>query len=242
MDATTESQLITVECRTKSLTHEELFNLIWGINYQVLYHYGRSAWVTQGYAPPAHVVALPQSIKPPVGAWNLILLDHSDQQGALGYHDDQAGNDIPYAEVFCVDAVQDGSTPSAVASHEALEMLVDPNVNDVKTAKNASNDQIYIVEVCDAVQGQDYDVGGPEGRTTGVMVANFCLPSWWEIGDGAPPWDFRSLLAGPFELAPGGYISVAPESNPNDWSQIWGSQQDRLPKWASRLPRIHGLR
>jgi hypothetical protein len=235
-----QSQLITVENRSKELSPTDLFNLVWAVNYQVLFHYGRSAWVTAGLAPHGHVLSLPDGVPPPAGAWNLILMDHSDQQGALGYHQDQDGTGIPYAEVFVVDAVTDGSTPSAVASHEALEMLVDPNVEQVRTQVRADTQQIYIVEVCDAVQGNDYDVGAPEGRTTGTNVADFCLPSWWELDSAAAPYSFRSSIAGPWQLAPQGYISVAPEGNPSAWSQIYGTQMDRLPTWASRLPRIHG--
>lgn len=237
---TMQSQLITVENQSTALSPNELFNLVWAVNYQVLFHYGRSVWVTNDLAPHGHVVSLPDGVAPPAGAWNLILMDHSDQQGALGYHDDQNGSEIPYAEVFVVDAVADGSTASAVASHEALEMLVDPDVTHVRSQLRTDTQQVYIVEVCDAVQGNDYDVGAPEGRTTGMNVADFCLPSWWSMAPASAPYSFRESVQAPWQLAPQGYISVAPESNPGQWSQIYGAQMERLPAWASRLPRIHG--
>lgn len=237
--ANLQSQLITVEDQSTGLQPKDLFNLVWAVNYQVLFHYGRSPWVTSGAAPPGHLVSLPKGTPPPAGAWNLILMDHSDQQGALGYHEDENGSDIPYAEVFVVDAVSDGSTASAVASHEALEMLVDPNVNQVRTELRSDTQQVYIVEVCDAVQGNDYDVAAPEGKTTGTNVADFCLPSWWEMAPASAPYSFRNSVQGPWELAPQGYISVAPQSDATNWSQIFGTQMKRLPTWASRLPRIH---
>ena len=181
--ATLQSQLITVENQSQNLSPTDLFKLVWGVNYQVLFQYGRSPWVTGGQAAHGHLVSCcPAGAAPPAGAWNLILMDHSDQQGALGYHEDSTGAAVPYAEVFVADAVADGSTASAVASHEALEMLVDPDVANVRTATRSDTQQLYIVEVCDAVQGNDYDVGAPEGRQTGVMVADFCLPAWWELG------------------------------------------------------------
>ena len=179
---TLQSQLITVENQSQNLSPTDLFKLVWGVNYQVLFQYGRSPWVTGGQAPHGHLVSLPAGAVPPAGAWNLILMDHSDQQGALGYHEDSTGAAVPYAEVFVADAAADGSTASAVASHEALEMLVDPDVANVRTATRSDTQQLYIVEVCDAVQGNDYDVGAPEGRQTGIMVADFCLPTWWELG------------------------------------------------------------
>jgi hypothetical protein len=233
------SQLITIENQSTVLSPKELFNLVWGVNYQVLFHYGRSRWVAGAYAPHAHVVSLPAGVKPPAGAWNLILLDNSDQQGALGYHDDENGTGIPYAEVFCKDSVADGAIPSSVASHEVLEMLVDPWVNNARKVPRKDTQQFYIVEVGDPVQGNDYDVGAPEGRTTGVMVADFALPSWWELETG-PAFSFRHSVTKAWEVAPQGYISVAPLNDPSNWSQIFGPQQERLPQWASRLPRIHG--
>jgi hypothetical protein len=239
--AALQSQLITVENQS-SLSPADMFNLVWAVNYQVLFHYGHSAWVTSGLAPHGHLVSLPAGTPPPGGAWNLILLDHSDQQGALGYHQDQEGTGIPYAEVFVVDAVKDGSTASAVASHEALEMLVDPDVAQVRTQLRPDTQQVYIVEVCDAVQGNDYDVGAPEGHSTGTKVADFCLPSWWQMEPTGGPYSFRGGVQGPWQLAPQGYISVAPQGSPAQWSQIYGAQMDRLPTWASRLPRIHGKR
>jgi len=240
MTTSMESQLITVEDQSNKLSPRDLFDLVWAINYQVLFHYGRSVWVTSGLAPHGHLVFLPKGAQPPAGAWNLILMDHSDQQGALGYHEDENGTAIPYAEVFVADALSDGSTASAVASHEALEMLVDPNVESVRTQPRPDSQQVYIVEVCDAVQGNDYDVGAPEGRTTGTMVADFCLPAWWTMAPTAGPYSFRESVQAPWDLAQQGYISVAPQSDPSAWQQIFGSQMERLPKWASRLPRIHG--
>jgi len=234
-----QSQLITVEKQSNGLSSTDLFDLVWAVNYQVLLHYGRSAWVTSGLAPHGHLVSLPQGAAPPTGAWNLILMDHSDQQGALGYHEDQNGTGIPYAEVFAADAVEDGSTASAVASHEALEMLADPNVDQVRTRQRSDTHQVCIVEVSDAVQGNDHDVGAPEGRATGIKVADFCLPSWWTMDPASAPYSFRHSVTNSWELAPQGYISVAPTADPSAWTEIYGSQMDRLPKWASRLPRIH---
>jgi hypothetical protein len=43
----------------------------------------------------------------------------------------------------------------------------------------------------------------------------------------------------PWEVAPQGYISVAPQDDEGNWSQIYGQEKSHLPAWASRLPRIH---
>jgi hypothetical protein len=244
------SQLITVEDQTSpgTLSATDLFNLVWGLNYQGRYHFGNGPWVNGERAPMPDVVLLPKdesgSSKPPEGAQNLILLDSTDQEGALGYHEDTQGNEIPFSEVFVKTAREDGVAASEVASHEMLEMLVDPDVNNVRTARNAG--KLYILEVCDAVQGTGYDVGAPEGRTTGVIVANFCLPAWFGMPQPFDPhrMDFRSVVHVPFQLVdPSGYISIAPENEPNAWTQIFAAEHptNELPRWASRLPKIHHL-
>jgi hypothetical protein len=106
----------------------------------------RSASVETGLAPPGLLVSLPGGTTPPDGAWNLILMDHSDQQGALRYHEEANGTAILYAEVFALDAVSDSSTASALASHQALEIAVGPNVANVRTQLRGDTQQIYIVE------------------------------------------------------------------------------------------------
>lgn len=240
------SQLITIENQQTVLTPKDVFNLAWAVNYQLVYHYGRSPWVTEGLASAAHAMLLPAGVKPPAGSWNLILLDTTDQAGALGYHDDENGTTIPYSDVFVKTSVDDGAHPAAVASHEALEMTVDPNVDDPRVEPNpAEGGKLYIVEVGDPVQGNDYDVGLPEGRVTGTYVADFAYPAWWGLQQPDALLSFRNSVRTPFQIAPQGYISWLPAgSNPSDpnanWQQTFGERQAELPNWASRLPRIHG--
>ncbi len=243
---TLQSQLITVENQQTVLSPKDVFNLVWAVSYQLNFHYGRSPWVTDGYAPHAHAQLLPAGVKPPAGAWNLILLDTTDQAGALGYHDDATGTGIPFSDVFCKTALDDGATPSSVASHEALEMVVDPSVTSPRVETNPADGKQYIVELADAVERNDYDVGEPEGRTTGTMVSDFCYPAWWGMKQtGSTQFSYRRAVSAPFTLAPQGYISWCPAgANPGDpsvWQQTFGAQQDRLPPWASRLPRIHPI-
>jgi hypothetical protein len=246
-EAQTPSQLIVVENQQTVLGPRDLFNLVWAVTYQLLFHYGRSPWVRDGHAPHAHAVLLPAGAKPPAGAWNLILLDSTDQQGALGYHDDESGTGIPYSEAFVKTAIDDGAAPSSVASHEALEMVVDPYVEGraPRLAVNPADGNQTIVEVGDPVQGNDYDVGAPEGRQTGMLVADFAFPAWWGLEQtGTQALSFRGSVSQPFALAPRGYISWCPAgadpADPSVWKQSFGQEQERLPAWASRLPRIHG--
>jgi hypothetical protein len=57
----------------------------------------------------------------------------------------------------------------------------------------------------------------------GVMVSNFCLPSYFY--GGSAPWDYRGLLTGPVPtLRPGGYLSYIQNGR---WGQIFGASRDR---------------
>jgi hypothetical protein len=237
------TQLIVVKDETTAgmLSPTELFNLAWGLNYQAQFHYGRSPWVERGLAPRGHVQLLPKGATAPSDAWTIYLQDISDEPGALGYHEDQGfkstphsaraltAHGMPYSKVFVQTARTDGVEASEVASHEMLEMLVDPWVADESEVRKVLNEQdknYYIVEVGDPVQGNGYDVGAPEGRTTGVIVADFAWPRWWGLPQTRKSLSFRKSVKNEFEVAPEGYMSIAPESNPTQWSQIYGSNKE----------------
>lgn len=254
------SQLVTVQDATSKgvLTPTQLFNLAWALNYQALYHYGRSQWVTGELAPAAHVSLLPPGANPPAGAWNIELLDSSDVEGALGYHEDavhvskagasgihstrgRTSSETPLSKVFVKTSKEDGIDPAEVASHELLEMLVDPYVvkeSEVRRVLNKAEHRYYIVEVGDPVQGCGYDIGAPEKRHCGVTVADFALPAWFALPQvDATQRSFRSSVKDAFELAPQGYMSVAPESNPSEWSQIYGSDRKGAEKASDAYER-----
>lgn len=129
--------------------------------------------------------------------------------------------EVPLAKVFVKTSKEDGADPAEVTSHEVLEMLVDPQVvKEVRTVVNHEKAQIVIVEVGDPVQGCGYQ----RGKRT---VADFALPAWFGMEQKENPtqYSFRGSVSEPFELAPGGYISVAPEGDPEAWEQVFGSAQ-----------------
>jgi hypothetical protein len=123
----------------------------------------------------------------------------------------------PLAKVFCRAAQEDDASPSEVASHELLEMVVDPQVvQNVRTVVDYATKQRVIVEVGDPVQGTGYTIGD-------TLVANFALPAYFPSLGAAGVMDFRGVLFAPFPaLTPDGYISVTPEDS-EEWTQIFGS-------------------
>lgn len=235
------TQLVTVENRSSVVSPTDFYNASWALAYQLKYQYGRSPWVTLGLAPPARVAMLQPNAAPPPGAYNMILLDTSDQQGALGYHEDREGGKVAFAEVFAKTAMQDGVPFSEVLTHEGIETLCDPWILKPRVVKRSQ--WLYLVEVCDAVQGSSYDVGAPENRRVGVTVANFCLPRWYGLDPTPGPVgggvDYRGALAKAFQVGKEGYVSRAPADQPEAWESVFGEDVRALPKWASRLPVVH---
>ena len=68
--------------------------------------------------------------------WQLIILDDSDQADALGYHELTAAG-LPLGKVFAGSDIADGASWQVTASHELLEMLIDPQINAVTEVDNA---------------------------------------------------------------------------------------------------------
>lgn len=236
---------ITVQNLSTVLTDDEAKQIVEALNTQGTRDYNPSCWVTQGLAVAVGSVEfVEKGAALPPGSWHIELLDTSDQPGALGYHEDQAfkkdtpegkpekasthssrglradAPELPLAKVFCKTSKEDGVDPGEVASHEMLEALVDPQVvKNVRTVTKPSEGRIYIVEVGDPVQSTGYLIGS-------VTVANFALPAYFGLEQKVNPkqYDFRAILKGQVPaMTPGGYLSYAPEGEPENWKQEMGS-------------------
>lgn len=255
MDAVT----ITVQNLSTVLTDDEAKAITSALNTQAVAHYNPSCWVTEDNAAPvAQVEFIAKGETIPPDTWHIELLDKSDQEGALGYHEDEAFDnkvdgqeadfagptkkprkasahssrglradapEVPLAKVFCETIKQDGEQSSEVASHEMLEMLVDPQVvKSLRTVTDRTTQRIYPVEVCDPVQSTpDYtiDVNG-----VNLLVSNFVTPAYFRLPQTANPtqYDYCNVLASPVPaMTPGGYLSFAPVSDPEGWQQEFGS-------------------
>ena len=93
---------------------------------------------------------------------------------------------------------------SVMASHELLEMLVDPWGNRVISGGSLEDDQgqvEYLLEICDPCQKLTYLIDG-------VLVSDFVTPDYY-----SPRWtkdlrySFTGKISGPRVVADGGYIT-----------------------------------
>ena len=103
----------------------------------------------------------------------IYLWDQADVPGALGYHF-QNNQGLPYGFVFTDIAQMIGEPWSATLSHEALELLGDPETNLLVMGPHPAEDRdvFHWFEMCDAVQAETYQIDQ-------VVVSNFVLPLYF---------------------------------------------------------------
>jgi hypothetical protein len=144
----------------------------------------------------------------PLAAWQLVILDNSDQAGALGYHDlTPAG--LPLGKVFAKDDLTDGVAWSVTASHELLEMLADPEID--QCVQDGDGDRFVALELCDACEDDQFAYA-----IDGVKVSDFTLRNYFRAG--APgPYDFGGHIPGPLQIIAGGYLGIYQNGQ---WSQV----------------------
>lgn len=170
------------------------------------------AFVSPIWGTPAKINA---TSGPVAGTWSMVFLDDADAPGALAYHDEESG--LPVSKVFVHTLAQAGDSVSSAASHELVEMLVDPAINLQCTGPDGST--IYPYEAADPVEANVFSVAG-------FPMSNFIYPSWFETfrPAGSTKFDHLGVLDAPFQLAPGGYASTFSNGK---WGNIFGSEAKR---------------
>jgi hypothetical protein len=177
----------------------------------------------------ADLVYVAPGAQPATGSWWLTILDDTDQAGALGYHD-TTDEGLPLGKVFARTDQQAQSAWTVTASHELLEMLGDPDINLAALVQDQDgNVSLYAYEVADACEADAY--GYLIGNT---MVSDFVFPSWFQsFVPAGSKLDQQGKIQQPFEILPGGYISVLDIASTNGWQQLSGAQaQDRYSSRA----------
>jgi hypothetical protein len=123
----------------------------------------------------------------------------------------------PYAKVVLTPG-SDGWTVDA--SHETLEMLIDPNGNRLQTStaieivggkiRDGIGKFEYLVEACDPCEANNYAY-----PIAGTMVSDFLTPHFYDLNY-APGtrYSFTGAIKNPREILPGGYITwVDPQTD-----------------------------
>ena len=220
-------RIITVENQS-SLTPQEIQDITVALSEQALSDFNTSPWVEHGYVSPIHVISLLGA--PPAGSWNLIFLNNlpGAGEGALGYHEDINGTKIPVSYIGVKECREDGVAISEVASHELVEMAVDPYVNGNEAKFVSYAGKNYILEIADPVQNCGYTIAGQ-------TVADFVWPRFFRMAQTRLAYSQRQSVMAPLTLAPDGYMSIRTPGQ--EWHQIFGEKRASLPKFSERLSR-----
>jgi len=137
----------------------------------------------------------------------IYMWDKADVDNALGYHD-KNNRGIPYGFVFAELSAELEENWTATLSHEALELIADPEDNLLVQGPHPTNPKLavfHMYEMCDAVQAETYTIDD-------VEVSNFVLPLYFTGGDELGGRnDFLSRAhkgktLESFGINPGGYI------------------------------------
>lgn len=143
-------------------------------------------------------------------AWWLVITDDADQD-AWGHHDPHGtpqGN--PLAKVFAKRILSCGQPWTITASHELLEMLVNPHDNRMVLQLDKGVEKFWDQEVCDPCEIKKYAY-----QIDGIWVSDFVFPSWFELfydpedpifykPDNAIRYDHEGKIDKPFEVLEGG--------------------------------------
>jgi len=171
------------------------------------------AFVDQDVAPvwgtPAKLVKSSDFL---AGKWAMVFLDDADQPGALAYHD-LTPDGLPLAKVFVKTTIANRGLVSVSASHELVEMLVDPAINLLTTGPDPK--LVYAYESADPVEELSYPVRG-------IPMTDFVYPSYFEAfhKPGSVQFDRLKKVSKPFQILSGGYQIIFKNGK---WTQIYGS-------------------
>jgi len=165
-----------------------------------------------------NVSAAPSLSAVPYGAWPIFLVK-TLPPGEGGYHLDK--NNQPFAKVI---ASAGNETWSIDASHELIEMLVDPYGNRMHSSQAIAIDGDcvvdaegvfnYLVEACDPCEANNFAYS-----IAGIAVSDFITPNFYDASETpGTSYSFKGNITRPRELLRGGYISyVQPDGS---WNQI----------------------
>jgi hypothetical protein len=169
----------------------------------------------------ATVTYEPNASKIPAGVWPVFLVK-TLPPGEGGFHLDQ--HNQPYAKVIASPTSDEWTID---ASHETLEMLVDPNGNRLQpsTSIQIENGKIvdgtgqfaYLVEACDPCEADNFAY-----PIQGVAVSDFLTPHFYDpVVTPGTRYSFTGAIKAPRQILPGGYISWVNQQTDEIQQLLW---------------------
>lgn len=115
----------------------------------------------------------------PTNMWHALLLDTSDEAGALGYHDVNV-QDLPQCKTFVTTALLNRADWRITLDHEILEMRANPYgmkvfFNWVTYSNGTVMKRLVPNEICDPIEADRYGY-----FLDGTKVSNFVTPEYYD--------------------------------------------------------------
>jgi hypothetical protein len=171
--------------------------------------------LSQFWNVQATVRYLPNPKSIPVGVWPVLLVAKLPP-GEGGVH--LTKKNQPYSLVI---GTPDSNDWTIDASHETLEMLVDPSGNRLqasraikivgKDTEDTAGEFEYLVEACDPCEANQYAYS-----INGIAVSDFITPHFYDpvVATGTR-YSFGGNISRPRQILPGGYISFTDPQSDN---------------------------
>ncbi len=135
----------------------------------------------------------------PLDYWPVIVGNEPIPDQALGVHLDE------FNQPFALVARQAGW--SITASHETIEMLVDPYGNRFVAGQSPDPQQgrvLFLVEACDPCEAADYAYT----INNNILVSDFYTPHYFDpVAASGVRYDYQGQIEAPRTVLPGGYLS-----------------------------------
>jgi hypothetical protein len=249
------SNFVKKDLKDKNLKMQDIID---ALQDQVTDHF-RPAWGIDAELKVIHdegpikCTEMCSSCTPPPESWWLLIVDNSDVAGVLGYRD-TTDKGLPLAKVFAETANGYGLSWTVTASHELLEMLADPGMSLAAVRPTddptIASGRMYAYEVCDPCGNDEYPIG-----KNNIRVANFVYPAWFQWFQD-PKWSNNentqfmhknhNTVKAPFQLQPGGQISVLDIPCGSGWYQIFEKEKEKTADYDHMLynmrPRVGSRR
>jgi hypothetical protein len=162
----------------------------------------------------ATVDAFPSLEDVPIGYWPIIVMDDIGYQAA-GIHLDK--NNEPFSLVTASETVDRWSL---TASHEMIEMLVDPWGSRLVTGDSPKADQgraQILVEPCDPSEAATYAY-----TVNGVLVSDFYTVRFFDpVAAPGVRYSYTGAISRPREVLKGGYLSWLDVASNDWWQATW---------------------
>jgi hypothetical protein len=142
----------------------------------------------------------------------MVFLERAGDKDTEGIHD-LTPDGLPLAKVYVRTSLANGDLVSVSASHELVEMLVDPSLNLMTSGPDEK--AMYSYESADPVEEVSFKVNN-------IAMSDFVYPAYFETfhKPHSVRFDHAKQVHRPFQILSGGYQQIFKRGR---WTDVSGS-------------------